>query len=202
MQAVWGYAGSRLWRLKVTLESVIRFSGSVVRRRRDSGIRVARYGRRVSKRYFEDFKVGEVFASGEEYEITPDRLHDYASEFDPQPIHLDAEVANQEMFGGIVASGWHSLSVTMRLVVRSQIFGGAPVVGVGIDRLRFLQPVRAGDQLRAEAEVLEVRASGSNAGRGYIVLRITTRRQDDSPVLAQDWTVLVPRRPPGALVGA
>lgn len=157
---------------------------------------MARYGRRVSTRYFEVFKVGDVIASGEEYEITPERLAAYAAEFDPQPIHLDREVAQREMFGGIVASGWHSLSVTMRLVVRSQIFGGAPVVGVGIDRLRFLQPVRAGDRLRAEAEVLEVRPSRSNAERGYIVLRITTRRQDETPVLAQDWTVLVPRRPP------
>ena len=150
----------------------------------------------MSHRHFEDFKVGDVFASGEEYEITPERLHDYASEFDPQPIHLDAEVAQREMFGGIVASGWHSLSVTMRLVVRLLIFGGAPVVGVGIDRLRFLQPVRAGGRLHAEAEVLEVRPSSSNAERGYVVLRITTKCQDETPVLTQDWTVLVPRRPP------
>lgn len=99
------------------------------------------------------------------------------------------------MFGGIVASGWHSLSATMRLVVRSQIFGGGPVVGVGIDRLRFLQPVRADDRLRAEAEVLEVRPSRSKSDRGYLVMRITTTRQDGEPVLTQDWTLLVPRRP-------
>ena len=148
----------------------------------------------MAGRFLEDFKVGDVFASGEEYEITPERLTEYAAEFDPQPIHLDADVAEREMFGGIVASGWHSLSVTMRLVVRSQIFGGAPVVGVGIDRLRFLQPVRAGDRLHAETEVLEVRPSRSNADRGYLVLRIVTKRQDDVPVLTQDWTVLVPRR--------
>lgn len=149
----------------------------------------------MAGRYLEEFAVGQVFASGEEYEITPERLTAYASEFDPQPIHLDPQVAEREMFGGIVASGWHSLSVTMWLVVRSQIFGGGPVVGVGIDRLRFLQPVRAGDRLRAEAEVLEIRPSRSKGDRGYLVMRITTRRQDGTPVLTQDWTLLVPRRP-------
>lgn len=150
----------------------------------------------MAGRYLEDFAVGEWIASGEEYEITPERLAAYAAEFDPQAIHLDQAVAEREMFGAIVASGWHSLSVTMRLVVRSQIFGGGPVVGVGIDRLRFLQPVRAGDRLRAQAEVLEIRPSSSRADRGYLVLRITTLRHDDAPVLTQDWTVLVPRRVP------
>lgn len=151
----------------------------------------------MARRYLEDFKVGDLIASGEEYEITPERLAAYASEYDPQPIHLDPHVAAGEMFGAIVASGWHSLSVTMRLMVRSQIVGGGPLVGVGIDRLRFLQPVRAGDRLRGEAEVLEVRPSRNNANRGYLVMRITTTRQDGEPVLTQDWTLLVPRRVAG-----
>ena len=148
----------------------------------------------VVPRYIEDFKVGQVIESSEDYAITPERLAAYAAEYDPQAIHLDAQVAEREMFGGIVASGWHSLSVTMRLIVRSQILGGGPVVGIGIDRLRFLEPVRAGDRLRAEAEVLEVRPSRSRPNRGYVVMRITTRRADGTPVLTQDWTLLVPRR--------
>ena len=142
----------------------------------------------------EDFAVDEVIASSEEYEITPERLTAYAAEFDPQPIHLDPDVAEREMFGGIIASGWHSLSATMRLMVRSRLFAGGPIVGVGIDRLRYLQPVRAGDRLRADAQVLEVRPSRSNPARGYLVVRVTTRRQGGEPVLTQDWTVLVPRR--------
>ena len=148
----------------------------------------------MSGRYFENFSLGEVIESSEEYEITPARLAAYAAEYDPQPIHLDPSAAAAEMFGGIVASGWHSLSVTMRLIVRSQLFADSPIVGVGIDRLRFLQPVRTGDRLRARAELLEVRPSSSRADRGYLVLRITTLRQDDEAVLTQDWTLLVPRR--------
>lgn len=148
----------------------------------------------LAGRFLEDFAVGQRFESTEDYEVTPERLKAYASEFDPQSIHLDPEVAEREMFGGIVASGWHSLSATMRLIVDTQIFGGGPVVGVGIDRLRFLAPVRAGDRLRAGAEVMEIRPSRSNPDRGYLVLRITTMNQDGVQVLTQDWTVLVPRQ--------
>ena len=125
--------------------------------------------------------------------MTPERIAAFASEYDPQPIHLDAAAAADSMFGGIIASGWHSLSATMRLMVRSNIFDGAPVVGVGVDNLRYLKPVRAGDRLRARAEVLETRASSSSSERGYLVLRVVTTRQNDEAVLTQDWTVLVPR---------
>jgi acyl dehydratase len=148
----------------------------------------------MSGRFLDDFEVGQIFAADEEYEITPERIRAYAAEFDPQPIHLDPGVAAREMFGGIIASGWHSLSVTMRLVVHSDIFGGAPVVGVGVDNLRYLAPVRAGDRLRARAEVLARRDSRSRPDRGYLILRVTTARQDGVVVLTQDWTVLVPRR--------
>jgi acyl dehydratase len=148
----------------------------------------------MSRRWLEDFGVGQRFEPADDYEITPERLTAYAAEYDPQPIHLDPEVAEREMFGGIVASGWHGLSATMRLMVGSDLFAGGPIVGVGIDRLRFLQPIRAGDRLRAEGEVLEVRPSRTHPERGYLVLRITTRRSDGAPVLTQDWTLLVPRR--------
>lgn len=145
-------------------------------------------------RFIEDFQVGQRFDASEEYEITPERLAAYAAEYDSQSIHLEPDVAAREMFGGIVASGRHSLSVTMRLMVRAQLFAAGPIVGVGIDGLRFLEPVRPGDHLRARAEVLELRPSRSHADRGYLVLRITTLRQDDVPVLTQDWTLVVPRR--------
>jgi acyl dehydratase len=148
----------------------------------------------MAGKYLEDFAVGEVIESAEVYEMTGERIHAFAAEFDPQPIHLDAAAAQRAMFGGIIASGWHSLAATMRLIVRSNIFDGAPVVGVGIDRLRYLAPVRAGDELRARAEVLEVRPSSSHPERGYLVLRVTTARGQGELVLTQDWTVLVPRR--------
>ena len=148
----------------------------------------------MSGRYVEDFEVGQVVESTEEYEMTPERIAAFATEFDPQPIHLDPEVAQASLFGGIIASGWHSLSVTMRLMVRSNIFNGAPVVGVGVQNLRYLKPVHPGDTLRARAEVLDTRPSTSQPDRGYLVLRVVTLR-DGEQVLTQDWTVLVPRRP-------
>jgi acyl dehydratase len=149
----------------------------------------------VSGKFLEDFAVGERIDSTEEYEMTAANIHAFASEYDPQPIHLDPDSAAGQMFGGVIASGWHSLSATMRLMVRSNIFAGAPVIGVGVDNLRYLKPVRAGDRLRASAEVLETRPSRSHPDRGYLILRVTTTRQDGEPVLTQEWNVLVPRRP-------
>ena len=148
----------------------------------------------MSGAYLEDFAVGEVITSGEDYEMTPERIHEFANEYDPQSIHLDPAVAEHEFFGGIIASGWHSLSVTMRLMVRANVFGGAPVIGVSVDSLRYLAPVNPGDRLSARAEVLETRPSGNHPERGYLVLRVTTWRHDGTQVLTQDWTVLVPRR--------
>lgn len=149
----------------------------------------------MSGRYFEDFVVGEVIDSPESYEITAERLHAYAAEFDPQPMHLDLDAANESIFGRLVASGWHTLSVTMRLMVASPLFESGAVVGVGIDKLRWLRPVGPGDVLRARGEVLEARPSGSQGDRGYLVLRVTTLIADDTAVVSQEWTVLVPRRP-------
>ncbi|MEO6351077.1 MAG: MaoC family dehydratase [Candidatus Limnocylindrales bacterium] len=149
----------------------------------------------MSGRYLEDFTVGEVIQANETYEMTPERVHEFAFEYDPQPIHLDPDAAASSMFGAIIASGWHSLTATMRLIVRSNIFDGAPVVGVGIDNLRYLKPVYPGDVLRAEAEVLETRPSVTKPERGYLRLQIRTYRENGEQVLTQDWTVLAPRRP-------
>lgn len=148
------------------------------------------------RRYLEDFEVGQRFDSPGEYLMEQHRAIAYAREFDPQPIHTDPDTAAAELFGGLVVSGWHSLGATTRLVLGARPLGSTPLVGVGIDNLRFLKPVRPGDVLTARAEVIAVRPSESHAERGYLVLRVTTlRRPDDEPVLTQDWTLLLPRRP-------
>ena len=152
----------------------------------------------MSGRYLEDFVVGEVIEAAEEYVMTPEAIHAFAEQYDPQPIHLDPEGAAKQMFGSVIASGWHSLSATMRLMVRSNIFDGAPVIGVGVDNLRYLAPVRPDDRLRARAEVLDVRHSNSHPDRGYLVLRVETFTDKGEQVLTQEWTVLVPRRPGAA----
>jgi acyl dehydratase len=148
----------------------------------------------MSGRFLEDFAVGDIIRATETYAMTPERVDAFAHEFDPQPIHVDSEAAARGMFGRIIASGWHTLTATMRLIVRSNIFDGAPVVGVGIDNLRYLKPVYPGDVLSAEAEVLEARRSRTRPDRGYLVLRIRTFRDAADQVATQDWTVLVPRR--------
>ena len=149
------------------------------------------------RRCLEDFPVGPGLQSTEDPEITHERSRDYASEFDPQGIHLDPEVAQREMFGGIVASGWHTLSATMRLVVRLHFLGDTPLVGIAIDNLRFLKPVRPTNKLRARVVVTGTRPSQSDGSRGYLGVRVTTLRAGDAePVATQDWTILVPRHEP------
>ena len=146
------------------------------------------------RHFLEDFAAGDRVEIAGEYEMTPARVREFANAFDPQPIHLDEEAARDEMFGGIVASGWHSLSATMRLVVDARLLGATPLVGVSIENLRYVAAVRPGEVLRASAEVLDVRTSSSQPDRGFMRLRVVTRNQRDEIVLTQDWTLLVPRR--------
>ena len=146
------------------------------------------------RRYLEDFSPSERFEAPGDYAMTPERVRMFAESYDPQPIHLDEAVSRNELFGGLVASGWHSLSATMRLIVDARLLGDTPLVGVGIENLRYVAPVRPGDTLRAAAEVLEVRASESRPERGFMRLRVTTSNQHGQQVLTQDWTLLVPRR--------
>lgn len=148
----------------------------------------------MSGPYLEDFAVGETIEAPDSYEMTDERIAEYAAQYDPQPIHLDPQAAEAGLFGGIIASGWHTLSATMRLMVGSPLFDAGAIVGVGVDRLRYLKPVKAGDMLSARAKVLEVRPSESHPERGYLVLHITTTRAGGEPVITQEWTVLVPRR--------
>jgi acyl dehydratase len=147
------------------------------------------------RRYLEDFSVGQRLEPAGEYTMELAEMTRYAREFDPQVIHTDEAGARGELYGQLIASGWMTLGVTTRLMVQGQVLGSSPVVGVAIDKLRFLQPVYAGDVLSVSAEVLEVRPSKSHPERGYLVLRVvTSRRGDEKPVLTQDWTLLLPRR--------
>ncbi len=145
------------------------------------------------ERYFEDLKVGDRFQSGP-YEVTEKAINDFAREFDPQPFHLDRAAANKSVFRGLVASGWHTAAITMRLLVMSglNIAGGA--IGLGVDELRFPKPVRPGDTLRLEIEIVDVRLSKSKPDRGTARIRYATRNQDDEVVFTQTATILVPKR--------
>ena len=144
--------------------------------------------------YLEDFAVGQTFRSGS-MQIDKERIKTFAAEFDPQPFHLDDEAAGKTIFKGLAASGWHTAAVTMRLLVDSDIKPAGGIVGAGFDELRWPRPVRPGDQLRVESEILEVRPSRSRPDQGLIKVRTTTLNQNDEAVQVTVGNLVVPRRP-------
>ncbi len=148
----------------------------------------------MTERYFEDFAVGQTFGSGR-LVIDKDRIKSFAAEFDPQPFHLDEDVAKDTFFRGLAASGWHTAAATMRLLVESDMKPAGGVVGAGFDEFRWPQPVRPGDELHLESEVLEVRPSKSRPEQGLIKARTTTLNQNDKAVQILVANLIVPRRP-------
>lgn len=148
----------------------------------------------MAEHYLEDFSVGQTFGSGR-LRIDEERVKTFAAEFDPQPFHLDEEAARHTMFRGLAASGWHTAAVTMRLLVESEMRPAGGIVGAGFDELRWPRPVRPGDELRVESEVLEVRPSKSRPDQGMIKVRTTTLNQRDEPVQVSIGNLVVLRRP-------
>jgi acyl dehydratase len=147
----------------------------------------------MSERYLEDFAVGQTFGSGR-LRIDKERVLAFAAEFDPQPFHLDEAAARRSIFGGLAASGWHTAAVTMRLMIETELKPAGGYVGAGLDECRWPRPVRPGDELRVECEVIEVRPSKSRPEQGLIKLRTTTLNQDDEPVLVHVVNLVVLRR--------
>ena len=147
----------------------------------------------LSEHYLEDFAVGHTFGSGR-LRIDGERALAFAAEFDPQPFHLDEAAARRSIFGGLTASGWHTAAVTMRLLVETELKPAGGIIGAGLDEFRWPRPVRPGDELRVECEVIEVRPSKSRPELGMIKLRTTTLNQDDEPVLVQVVNLVVLRR--------
>ena len=144
-------------------------------------------------RYLEDYTVGQRFRSGR-LRIDKERLTRFGAEFDPQPFHLDEDAARHTLFGGLVASGWLTAAVTMRLLVESDLQPAGGIVGAGADEFRWPRPVRPGDELRIESEVLEVRPSKSRPAQGLIKVRTTTLNQNDEAVQIIVANLVVPRR--------
>jgi acyl dehydratase len=147
----------------------------------------------IAERYLEDFVVGQTFGSGRA-RITEGEIKDFAAEFDPQPFYLEEAAAKRNFFRGLAASGWHTAAITMRLLVESDLKPAGGVIGAGFDEFRWPRPVRPGDELHIECEVLEVRPSTSLPGRGFIKIRTTTLNQDNEPVQIQISNLVVLRR--------
>jgi len=151
----------------------------------------------MTERYLEDFTVGQVFNTGR-LRVDKEQIVAFATEYDPQPFHLDEDAARKSPFHGLAASGWHTAGMTMRLMVGGEFKPAGGILGVGFDELSWPRPVRPGDELHAKSEVLEVRPSKSKPDRGLLRVRTTTLNQNDEPVMMFTGNLLVPRRPTSA----
>lgn len=121
----------------------------------------------MSYRYFEDFAVGEVIQLGI-CSVDEGEIIDFAQRYDPQTFHIDPEAARQSIFGGLIASGWHSCGMLMRLMVDSLLRESSSLGSPGIDEIRWLLPVRPGDTLTARYKVVDAKPSSSKPDRGVI----------------------------------
>jgi acyl dehydratase len=148
----------------------------------------------MPQRYLEDFAVGQVYGSGR-LRIERERIKSFATEFDPQPYHLDEDAAQASFFAGLAASGWHTAAATMRLMVEGELQPAGGIIGLGFEDFRWPRPVRPGDELRVESEVLDVRPSKSRPEQGLVKLRNTTFNQNSEAVQITVGSLLVPRKP-------
>jgi acyl dehydratase len=144
--------------------------------------------------HLEDFAVGQTLSSGR-LRISEERIKSFAAEFDPQSFHLDEVAARDTIFHGLAASGWHTAAITRRLLVESELKLAGGIVGAGFDELRWRRPVRPGDELRIESEVIEVRPSKSHPDLGLIKVRTSTLNQDGDVVQIFTGNLLVPHQP-------
>jgi acyl dehydratase len=143
--------------------------------------------------YFEDFVVGAVVETAGET-VTEEEIIKFATQFDPQPMHTDPEAA-KGITGGLIASGWHTASMTMRLLITGRQYRPAPgTVGLGFESLKWLKPVRPGDTLRLHLELIGVRESESKPGWGIITNRFTTLNQHGETVQEMVSSAIVPKR--------
>jgi acyl dehydratase len=147
----------------------------------------------MAEYYLEEFAVGQKFGSGR-MRVDAERIKSFAAEFDPQPFHLDEEAARHTLFGGLAASGWHTMAVTMRLLVQGEVKPVGGIVGVGAE-VSWPRPMRPGDELHLESEVTEVRPSKSRPDQGMVKLRTTTFNQNGEAVQILIANLVVPRRP-------
>lgn len=138
----------------------------------------------AEKLRFADMTPGLTHRSGS-YTVTEAEIFAFARQYDPQPFHLDHDAANSGPFGGLAASGWHTVAITMRLLVDSGLPLEGGIVGAGVDELRWLRPVRPGDVLSVESEVLEVIPSRSRPGQGRVRVAARTLAADGTAV--QSW---------------
>ena len=143
----------------------------------------------MTNRYLEDLHVGEKILTGP-VTITEEAILDFSRRFDPQPMHMDRDAP-----GGLIASGWHTGAVVMRLMVDSNPLGELPLLGLGVDGIEWPKPVRPGDTIQVEMEVLAIRPSKSQPTHGIVKMKATARNQHGEVVYVVTPNCWVPRRP-------
>jgi acyl dehydratase len=143
--------------------------------------------------HFDDLEVGMTFDTGR-VRVTEEDVLRFAAEFDPQPFHLDHAVGAASPFNGLAASGWHTAAILMRLIVDAKPFGRTPILGLGVDELRWLAPVKPGDELRVRGEILSLTPSASRPDRGTARIRMVARNQRDEAVYSIIPILILPRR--------
>jgi acyl dehydratase len=148
----------------------------------------------IEDRWFEDYKAGAVYEFGYAT-LTAEELVDFATRFDPQPIHVDPVYAAAGPFGGLIASGWHTAGLMMRLLADNYLSKVASLASPGADELRWPHPVRPGDRLHLRATVVEARESRSKPGRGVVRTKAELLNQDDVVVLSMVAVNMVAKRP-------
>ena len=143
--------------------------------------------------YLDELKVGDRFESGG-YTFTESSIVDYAFAYDPQPFHIDADAARKSNYGALIASGFHTLSVAFRLMYQTGFVKGASMGGPGMDELRWLKPVFAGDTIRSVGEVKDIVPSKSKPDRGILKFHLTALNQRDEPVMTTTFIILLKRK--------
>lgn len=151
----------------------------------------------LKERYFEDFVVGETDEFGD-YLVTEEEILEFARKYDPQSFHLDHEAAAKSHFGGLVASGWMTCSIMMRMYVDHYIPPKASMGSPGLDEIRWLVPVRPGDRLRVQITTVSKRQSQSKPDRGFMHFEQAVLNQKDQVVLTVKGTGMYKLRPTGA----
>lgn len=148
------------------------------------------------RRYFEDFQIGEIWQS-KTVTLSETDIVDYAKVYDPQPMHTDPSRAAEGPFGTVIASGWQIAALSMRLFIESGGYGATPVVGMGIDSLRWRRPVRPGDSLQVTREVIATERSEKRPDRGVIRTQVSVTNQDGETVMTLVSLGQVPARTEG-----
>ena len=148
--------------------------------------------------YFEDFYIGQTFHSAGTAKVSAEEIKEFGQKYDPQPFHLDEAAGEGSFFKGLAASGWLTAAIVMRLRVQSVIVAGG-MIGAGVEEMRWTEPVRPGDTIRTEIEVIGVRHSASKPEFGIVRTRTLAYNQRDQVVLRSTVNFLAPVRPQGAV---